>query len=97
MDDTVTIRAGAELRILGNRSDVNRKCPKWFTPNCVSKPSWVLPLGHAITPAISNTGYFGRLKMLSLPSAEIGGQRRISIRHCRQLLRAAKLMGQQIL
>lgn len=53
-DDTLMMRAGAEFRILGNRSEVNKKCPKWLTPNWVSKPSWVFPLGQAITPAINS-------------------------------------------
>lgn len=31
---------------------VNKKCPKWFTPNCISKPSLVFEFGVLITPAL---------------------------------------------
>jgi hypothetical protein len=46
----MTILAGAELMMRGRRRHVNRKCPRWFTPNCVSNPSSVLLWGHAMIP-----------------------------------------------
>ena len=46
----MTILAGAERIIRGRRRQVNRKWPRWFTPNWVSNPSSVLPWGHAIIP-----------------------------------------------
>jgi hypothetical protein len=51
-EDTVTILAGAERIIRGRRRQVNRKWPRWFTPNWVSNPSSVLVWGHAIIPEI---------------------------------------------
>lgn len=53
LEDTVTILAGAERIIRGRRRQVNRKWPRWFTPNWVSNPSSVLPWGHAIIPETS--------------------------------------------
>jgi hypothetical protein len=50
LEDTITILAGAERMMRGRRRHVNRKWPRWFTPNCVSNPSSVLPLGHAMIP-----------------------------------------------
>ena len=44
------MRAGALCRILGSKSEVNRKWPKWFTPKCVSNPSSVFDFGQAMTP-----------------------------------------------
>ena len=35
----------------GVTSSVNRKCPKWFVPSCISKPSSVFHSGHIIMPA----------------------------------------------
>ena len=50
MEDTVTILAGAERIIRGRRRQVNRKWPRWFTPNWVSKPSSVFLWGQARIP-----------------------------------------------
>lgn len=37
---------------LSNNKLVNKKCPIWFTPSCISIPSFVLVCGHLITPAL---------------------------------------------
>ena len=50
--DTFTTRAGALCFSLSRSKDVSRKCPRWFTPICVSKPSFVFPRGVFITPAL---------------------------------------------
>ena len=50
MEETLTILAGAEALRWSRRSIVNRKWPKWFVPNCISKPSLVSQRGHIITP-----------------------------------------------
>ena len=31
---------------------ISETIPKWFTPNCMSKPSSVFHEGHRITPAL---------------------------------------------
>ena len=49
-DDTVTIRLGADFFRRSSSKLVNRKCPKWFTPNCISYPSSVFQYGHTIIP-----------------------------------------------
>lgn len=37
---------------VSNNRFVRRKWPKWFTPNCISMPSFVNAYGHLITPAL---------------------------------------------
>ena len=49
-EDTLMILAGAELLILSRSKFVSRKWPRWFTPNCISKPSCVFQWGHIIIP-----------------------------------------------
>lgn len=50
--ETVTTRAAGVSRSVGSSSPVSAKWPRWFVPNCVSKPSAVVPYGSAITPAL---------------------------------------------
>ena len=47
-EDTVTTRSV----IFGSSRLVSAKCPRWFTPSCISNPSAVRPNGTAITPAL---------------------------------------------
>ena len=51
-DETITIRLGADSLIRSRSRFVSRKCPKWLTPKCVSKPSSVSVYGTNITPAL---------------------------------------------
>lgn len=37
---------------LSTKRFVNKKCPIWFTPSCISMPSFVLVWGHLIMPAL---------------------------------------------
>jgi hypothetical protein len=53
-DATTTILAGAERMMRGRSKLVRRKCPKWLTPRCISKPSLVSPLGVKHTPVELN-------------------------------------------
>ena len=46
------MRAPPAAMSCGTSSLVNSKCPRWFVPNCVSKPSAVRPNGVNITPAL---------------------------------------------
>mmetsp|Transcript_8242 Transcript_8242/g.14178 ORF Transcript_8242/g.14178 Transcript_8242/m.14178 type:complete len:225 (+) Transcript_8242:522-1196(+) len=51
--DTTTTRAEGAFSSNGSSSPVRAKWPKWFTPNCSSKPSLVSCLwGIAMTPAL---------------------------------------------
>lgn len=50
--DKTIMRAGADAFRMSNSKLVNKKWPKWLTPNCISKPSLVIALGIAITPAL---------------------------------------------
>mmetsp|Transcript_8033 Transcript_8033/g.30078 ORF Transcript_8033/g.30078 Transcript_8033/m.30078 type:complete len:281 (+) Transcript_8033:2232-3074(+) len=55
-DDTKTILpcapdAAAVFTHSSSNISTNRKCPKWFTPKCVSLPSQVSPNGSQTTPA----------------------------------------------
>jgi hypothetical protein len=50
--ESVMTLEGADCSNAGSNNLVNRKCPTWLTPNCISKPSSVSDKGHAITPAI---------------------------------------------
>src|SRR5438034_921327 len=43
---------GLELHDAGASRQVIRKWPRWFEPNCSSKPSAVLAGGQAMTPAL---------------------------------------------
>jgi hypothetical protein len=54
LDNTVTILAGAERIIRGSRRQVNRKWPRWFTPNWVYNPSTVLLWGNPKIPGTIN-------------------------------------------
>src|SRR5215469_1720844 len=49
---TVTIRAPRVRSSAGSSRAVNAQCPRWSTPNCISKPSAVLASGIPITPAL---------------------------------------------
>lgn len=44
------MRLGADFFRRSSRQCVKRKCPKWFTPNCISKPSSVFHFGQLMTP-----------------------------------------------
>lgn len=48
--ETMTMRLGADFFSKSRRQLVRRKCPRWLTPNCISKPSSVVHLGHIMTP-----------------------------------------------
>ncbi|OAR25684.1 hypothetical protein A8W25_08990 [Streptomyces sp. ERV7] len=50
--ETDTTRAAGAARSRDRSRPVSAKWPRWFTPNCRSKPSVVLPYGSAITPAL---------------------------------------------
>ena len=55
-DVTSTIRPCAPLdaavrTISSSSACARKKCPRWFTPKCVSRPSRVLPKGWHTTPA----------------------------------------------
>lgn len=51
--ETVIIRAGALSFSMGNKRFVNKKCPKWFVPICISRLSDVTSLfDSAIIPAL---------------------------------------------
>mmetsp|Transcript_25777 Transcript_25777/g.84839 ORF Transcript_25777/g.84839 Transcript_25777/m.84839 type:complete len:239 (+) Transcript_25777:1270-1986(+) len=53
MEETLTMRPAPEVRSRGRSSDVRRKGPRKFVPNCISKPSIVSVLsGSAITAAL---------------------------------------------
>ena len=52
------ILAGAEARSLGSSRQVNKKCAKWLTPICVSSPSSVSCLGHAMIPEGRTTRHY---------------------------------------
>lgn len=49
-DETFIILAGADALIRSSNSVVNKKWPRWFTPNCISNPSAVLDLGQPARP-----------------------------------------------
>ena len=38
-----------------SNNSVSRKCPRWFVPNCISKPSTVVWFEHIMTPKEINT------------------------------------------
>src|SRR4051794_22553003 len=49
---TVTTRASRVSRRRSSSNPVRAKWPRWFVPSCISKPSAVVALGTAITPAL---------------------------------------------
>lgn len=52
--ETVTMRLGADFFRRSNRQFVKRKCPRWFTPNCISKASSVCDFGQLMIPSKKN-------------------------------------------
>src|SRR5438105_787136 len=54
MEDTVTTREACARRRSGSSRPVSAKWPRWFVPNCISKPCLVCWWGMAITPALSS-------------------------------------------
>ncbi len=52
---TATTRAPGRWRSAGSSAPVSAKWPRWFTPNCISKPSAVRRRGNAITPALATS------------------------------------------
>jgi len=63
---TCTTRGAFAARSDGNSCAVSAKCPRWFVPSCISKPSFVSRSGSAITPALltrtSRRGHSARIR-----------------------------------